>query len=156
MEFTLAGIAAIFLLISTVELAVGMWNYFTLARAVNAGARLASIRGSGCSSGGNSCSITVGTIATAVSKAAIGLPAANFNVTLTTNSGANTTCNPLSTCLSNATVWPPSTDNLAGDKVTVTATYNFATSLYMFWPGKSPTHTATVTFPASSTQLILF
>src|SRR5258707_9069254 len=89
-EFVLVGIPAIFIVISTVELSRGMWNYHTLCRAVNEGARLASIRGEGCTKAGNTCSVTVGTIATTIATAAVGLPPANFNVTLTTDSGAAT------------------------------------------------------------------
>jgi Flp pilus assembly protein TadG len=157
-EFALVVIPAIFIVISTVELGRGMWNYHTLSRAVNDGARLASIRGAGCTTGGNTCSITVGTIATTIATSAIGLPAANFNVTLTTDSGAATACNPLNSCLSNATVWPPSTNsnNLKDKNVTVSAAYNFKSAMAIFWPGNSPVQFGAVTFGASSTQRILF
>ena len=158
LEFVLVGIPAVFILISTVEMSRGMWNYHTLSRAVNEGSRLASIRGAGCTTAGNACSITVGTVATTIATAAIGLPAANFNVTLVTDSGATTACNPLSSCLSSATVWPPATnsDNQAGKNVTVRATYNFTSAMAIFWPGHSAVQFGAVTFPASSTAKILF
>ena len=38
MEFTLAGIPVIFLIYSTIQLSTAMWNYHTLAHAVNEGA----------------------------------------------------------------------------------------------------------------------
>jgi Flp pilus assembly protein TadG len=157
-EFTLVCIPAIFILISSVELARGMWNYHTLSRAVNQAARLASIRGAGCTTAGNTCSVTVGTVATTIATAAVGLPTANFNVTLTTDSGAATVCNPLNSCLSSATVWPPSSnsDNQAGKNVTVSATYRFTSAMAMFWPGHNSVQFSAVTFPASSTQKILF
>jgi Flp pilus assembly protein TadG len=157
-EFTLTGIPAIFLIISIFEMGRGMWNYHTLARAVNAGARLAALHGQTCTTGTNSCSITVGTIATAIETAALGLPAGSLNVTLTTNSGTATTCNPLTSCTSSTTVWPPSTDgdNSVGNNVTVSAQYTFNSALAMFWPGSTAVSFAACTFPATSTERILF
>jgi Flp pilus assembly protein TadG len=42
-EFTLVGIPMIFLLISTFEVARGMWEYHTLAYAVKEGTRVPSL-----------------------------------------------------------------------------------------------------------------
>src|SRR5580704_5212668 len=81
-EFTLVGIPLIFILISTFEMARGMWNYQTLAYAVRAGSRFAATHGKGCIAGGITCGITVANVGNAISTAAVGLPAANFNVTL--------------------------------------------------------------------------
>lgn len=155
-EFALAGIPAIFLVISVCEMGRGMWNYHTLARAVDAGAHLAAVRGQGCTTGTNSCSVSVGTIASAIETAGIGLAPANLNVQLTTNDGTVTTCNPVSTCTSTTTVWPPSSNNAEGDTVTVTAQYTFQSAMGMFWPGAGNISFGTFTFPANSTQLILF
>lgn len=157
-EFTLVGIPAIFLVISTLEIGRGMWNYHTIARAVNAGARLASTHGAGCTTSTNSCSITVGTIANAISTAAIGLPPGNFNVTLTTNSGAKTACNPLNSCFTSTTVWPPASnsDNQVGNNVTVSASYGFHSAIAMYWPGEGSVTFGVFYFPAQSKQRILF
>jgi Flp pilus assembly protein TadG len=157
LEFTLVGFPSIFLLISVVEISRGMWQYHTLARAVDKGSRLASIRGRGCNNP-NTCGVTVGNIATAISLGAIGLPADSFDVTLVSDSGQTINCRPLASCLSNATVWPPSAgnDNAPGRRVTVTATYPFRSALAMFWPGQDAVQFEAVTFPASSTQRILF
>ena len=158
LEFTLAGIPVIFLMVSTVQLGIGMWNYYSLARAVNLTARFASIRGSDCSTGTNSCGTTVGALATLLTAKAIGVPPSSLKVTLVTDSGAVTTCNPVTSCTSSGTAWPPSTnsDNARGKKVTVTAKYVFPSALAMFWPGAAKAQVGTVTLPASSTQLILF
>lgn len=158
LEFTLAGIPAIFLMISTVQMGIGMWNYYSLARAVNLTARFASIRGSDCSSGTNSCGTTVGALTTMLTTKAIGLPPSDLKVTLVTDSGAVTTCNPVTTCTSSGTAWPPSTnsDNARGKKVTVTAQYPLHSALAMFWPGAGQARVGTVNLPASSTQPILF
>ena len=157
LEFTLAGIPLIFVMISVIETGRGMWNYHTLARAVSKSARFAAMRGEGCG-GANSCRVTVGTLTNKVASEGIGLLPAHLNVTLVTDSGAVTTCNPVTTCTSSTTLWPPSTngDNTKGKKVTITAQYGFRSALAMFWPGKGVVQFGSVTFPAASTQLILF
>jgi Flp pilus assembly protein TadG len=157
-EFTLAGIASMFLMISTVEISRGMWNYHTLAYAVREGARYASFHGKGCTNTGNSCSITVGNIANQIANAAIGVDVSQLNVTLTTPSGFNTNCNPISTCFSNATVWPPATnnDNAEGGSITISAQYNFQSALAVFWPGTKSQTFGAISFPASSTQIIMY
>jgi Flp pilus assembly protein TadG len=156
-EFVLATPAAIFVLISIIELSRGMWNYTSLERGVSAGARLAAVRGSGCG-GSNSCGVTVGAIASTVAAKAVGLAASGMNLTLTTDSGQTTTCHPLSSCLSNATAWPPSanSDNSPGKTVKVSAQYDFHSALALFWPGTGSMKFAALTFPASSAQQILF
>lgn len=157
-EFTLAGIASIFLMISTFEISRGMWNYHTLAYAVREGARYASFRGKGCTNPGNSCSVTVGNIANQIASAAIGVPADQVNVTLMTPSGATTLCSPLNSCFPNVTVWPPATsnDNAPGGSITISAQYTFQSALAVFWPGAPSPKFGTIVFPASSTQIIMF
>jgi Flp pilus assembly protein TadG len=157
-EFTLAGIASMFLMISTVEMSRGMWNYHTLAYAVREAARYATFHGKGCTNAGNSCTVTVGNIATQIANAAIGVDVSQLNVTLTTSSGASTNCNPLNTCYADATVWPPATnnDNAPGGSITISAKYSFQTALAMFWPGATPPTFGAIYFPASSTQIIMY
>jgi len=157
-EFTLAGIASIFLMISTVEVSRGMWNYHTVAYAVREGARFASFHGAGCTLAGNTCSVTVGDIASQIASAGIGLDTGQLNVTLTTASGAATSCNPLSSCLADDTIWPPATnhDNAEGGSLTVSAQYNFQSALSGFWPGGGSAMFGAVSFPASSTQIIMY
>jgi Flp pilus assembly protein TadG len=53
LEFTLVGIPIIFVLISTFEMARGMWNYHTIAYAVKEGTRFASVHGIDCSTAPN-------------------------------------------------------------------------------------------------------
>ena len=157
-EFVLVGVPSIFLIISVVEIGRGMWNYHTLARAVNVGARRAAVHGQGCTIGANTCTVSVGTIATAIQTAGIGLLTSNFNLQLTTASGAVTTCNPISACTGSTTTWPPATnnDNVAGRNVTISAQYSFNSLLAMFWPGVGASTFGPYTFPAATTQPILF
>ena len=155
-EFTLVGIPLIFVLISTFEMARGMWNYQTLAYAVRAGSRYAAMHGKGCSGSGNSCGITVSNVAGAISTAAVGLPAANFNVVLSSATAASVTCAPLSSCNSNATAWPPTADNAPGLDIQISATYTFKSALAMLWPGAGKVSFGTFTFVAYTRQPMQF
>src|SRR5438552_11806548 len=120
-EFALAGVASTVMLIATVQLAIGMWKYHTLAYAVHEGTRYVSVKGVGCTKIGYSCSVTVADIATHLKTLATGLPDSSFSVTLKTDSGVETSCSPLSSCSTNLTVWPPSTnlDNRVAKKITI-------------------------------------
>lgn len=158
LEFTLAGLATIMLLISIFALAIGMWNYHTLAYMVHEGTRFVASKGVGCTKAGNTCSVTVGTITSQVATLGIGIPTDKVTVTLTTDSGVNTTCAPLNSCFSNSAVWPPSTnnDNTVGKLITISAQYQYVSALLFFWPGQSSMSFGQVWLPASSTQTILF
>jgi hypothetical protein len=157
-EFALAGVASIFLLISTFHLAMGMWNYHTTAYAVHEATRFIAVKGRGCTLPGNNCTATVGTLAQKIKSVGIGVPSDQVVVTLTTDSGAVTTCSPLSSCFTNTTVWPPSanSDNKVGKKVTISAKYRFTSPMLIFWPGNGTTKIGQAWFPATSTQKIIF
>jgi Flp pilus assembly protein TadG len=155
-EFTLVGIPLIFVLISTFEMARGMWNYQTLAYAVRVGSRYASMHGKGCIESGNTCGITVANVAGAISTAAVGLPAANFNVVLSSATAASVTCAPLSSCSSNATAWPPAGDNAPGQDIQISANYAFKSALAMLWPGGGKVSFGTFTFVAYTRQPMQF
>src|SRR5262249_12388823 len=136
-EFTLAGIPVIFLIYATIQLSIMMWNYHTLAYAVNEGAHYAAVRGQGCSQNGNSCGTTVGGLARQIAAAAPGIPADQVSVTLTTASGSDQLCAPLNSCYSNNSLWPPSSnnDNVPGKNITIYARYQYRSVLAMFWVG---------------------
>ncbi len=157
-EFALAGIAAVMVLMSTFHLSLIMWNYHTLANAVTMGAQLASVRGRGCTVNGRTCSITVGDLAERIAGEAVGIPSGSLEVVLTTQSGQNRTCNPLSSCFSDDTIWPPSAanDNVPGADVTVTARYRAPFPILMLWPGQAGVSGGSFVLPARSTQRIVF
>ncbi len=156
-EFTLVGIPLIFVLISTVEMSRGMWMYQTQAYAVNAAARYVAMHGVGCSSNGNSCTVTVGSIATVLANTGVGLSTSQWNVTLYSASGShNQTCNPLSTCAANSTAWPPSPDNTEGYGIAIKGSYPFTSALAMFYPGTKAQQFGTFNLPAYSQHLIQF
>lgn len=157
-EFLFVGIPMLFVTISAVELSIGMWQYATLAYAIHGGSRSAVSKGKNCTTGTNSCGTTVGAITTLILNNAIGIPAASLNVTLTTASGAVTTCNPISNCTSSATAWPPSTngDNVPGQLITVTGNFIFNSPLAMYYPGAKSVTFAAATLQASASEPLMF
>ena len=158
LEFTLVGIPALFLLISIFEISRGMWAYHTMTRAVNVGARYASLHGQGCSRTGYHCGITVGDVANKIAAAAPGISPSALTVTLTSAVSGTVTCNPLSNCLTDATPWPPATsgENEPGKEILITGQYMFRSALAMVAPGSSPDSFAATNLGATSRQLIQF
>ena len=158
LEFTLVGIPAVFLLISIFEISRGMWAYHTMTRAVNVGARYASLHGQGCSSTGYNCGITVGDVANKIITAAPGISPDALTLTLASAVSGTVTCSPLSNCLNNATPWPPATsgENEPGKEILITGQYTFRSALAMVAPGSSPVNFAAANLGASSRQVIQF
>jgi hypothetical protein len=158
LEYTLVGIPMMFALISVFEMARGMWLYHTLAYTVKEATRYASVHGANCGVAPNSCSITIGNIATVIQNQGTGLVPANLTVTLTPAMGSATT-DTLQNLLSNATQWPPASPtgtNAVGQPITISAVYPFQSALAMFWPGSKPQSFGAVSLPASSTTRILY
>jgi Flp pilus assembly protein TadG len=155
LEFTLVGIPLMFVLMSTVELARGMWIYATVAHSVKEGTRFAVVHGQGCAQASAACPVTIGAVATVVQQAAAGLDPAQFNVVLAAGV-ATQSCAPLANCLSNAAAWPPAPNNSIGLPVTISGTYPFVSSLSMFWPGSAPVQFAAINLGAESKEEILF
>ncbi len=149
LEFTLVGIPLIFVLISTFEMARGMWLYHTLAFAVKEGSRYAAVKGRGyvdntgadCASPPYTNCPTVAAIAARVRDMGVGLDPAEMSVTFTAGSGGATTSHScpdksrLSDCLNDTAQWPPAAMNVPGMEVGVSATYPFRSAIAMFWPG---------------------
>jgi len=155
-EFVLVGIPMIFVLVSTFEIARGMWVYQTLGHAVKDAARYASVHGNGCSNTGNSCGITVAQVASHLQSAGPGLLAEQLSLTLT-DAGGSTSCSTLTTCLSNTTAWPSTAGGAQGSNLTVTARYQFRSALCMFWPGAgAAVNFAAVNFPAAARETVQF
>src|SRR5579863_5373707 len=86
-EFTLVGIPLIFLTISIIEASIAMWQYHSMMYANEIVARYAAMHGKGCTQNGNSCTITVGTVAKMIASQAPALDTSKLDVTLYTNSG---------------------------------------------------------------------
>ena len=162
LEFTLVGIPLLFLLISTVEMARGMWIYHTLAYAIREGTRFVAVKGQGCATTPNSCAVTVGRIAQEIRNNGVGLdPSVMTDVTFTAMSGRTVTCGTLQDCMSNTTQWPsdagtPDPGAAQGAEIEITAVYPFRSAIAMLWPGAGRIQFGTFYFPASSREAIQF
>lgn len=157
LEFVLVGIPMIFVLFSTMELARGMWTYHTLAYAIREGTRYAIVHGSNCATSPNSCTVTLGRIATVIHAAGTGLDTSKLTLTFTPNTGTATTCT-LATCMTNSGTWPPAIASSPGMILSISARYQFRSAIAMFWPGtRADTGPfPAVYFPAASTDTIQF
>ena len=80
LEFVLVGIPMIFLIISTVEIARGMWQYHTLAHAVRQAARFAIVKGQNCATAPNRCTVTIARVAQEIRNAGVGLNPGSFTI----------------------------------------------------------------------------
>jgi Flp pilus assembly protein TadG len=157
-EFSIAGIAVIALLISTVQIGIAMWNYHTLAYAVHETNRYISTHGRSCTTGGNNCVINVGDIANKLKSYAVGILDTNMSMTLTAQSGASYTCTTVSSCESDTTQWPPVAhgDNYVGYTSQITASETMNSMIVALWYGWSGQRIGTVTLRATSNVLIVF
>ena len=155
-EFTLVGIPMIFLLISTFEMARGMWIYHTLVSAVKQGARYASVHGKLCATSPNSCTVKVSDVAAQVQNAGVGLIPASLSLTITTQGTAPVVCT-LNNCLTNTSTCPDPAGNAVGNTIELDATYPFTSIICMFWAGGGSTlPLGTINLPASARERIRF
>lgn len=157
-EFSLAGIASITLLLTTIQLCIGLWNYHTLAYSVHEATRYVSSHGRGCVTGTTSCAVSVSDIVAKLASDSLGMSKDTLNATLTTDSGDVTTCSPLTACATNTTRWPPTSnlDNATGKHVTITVSHTFTHAMLLYWPGSFTQHFNSFVLPASSTETIVF
>jgi len=157
-EFVIAGIAGICLLISTIYMALAMWRYHTLAEAVHETNRYIASHGRSCTSGGNSCSITVGDVATKLRANAIGILDSQLNMTLIPQTSTAVNCNPLSSCISSTALWPPATnmDNAPGNYTKITASVTMPSAMILLWYGISGQRIGSITMRSTSSVPIVF
>ena len=155
-EFTLVGIPLMFVLISTCEMARGMWLYHTLVNAVKVGTRYASVHGQLCATSPNTCTVKIQDVAARVQDAGIGLDPTLLNLTFATQGATPVTC-LLSACLTNTTTCPDPTANTIGNYIQIDGTYPFTSAITMFWAGSgSSAARGTINLPASSRERIRF
>jgi len=126
-EFVIVAIPLLFVIVSLWWMCLGMWQYHTVVEAANYTARIASVHGAGCA--GQTCATTVASIAQMFAARAIGIPASQLNVTLT-SSALTVTCNPLTTCYSNSSSWPSLAANTAlTTQISIVARFTFSSGL---------------------------
>jgi hypothetical protein len=143
-EFTLVGIPLVFVLISTVEMARGMWIYHTLAYAVKEGTRYAVGRGQNNSSANHA---TYQSVCNAIAQAGTGLFPGDLTLTFHSATASDVICTADGVgCPSGP--WPPgaaasSIDDQQGQAISIAGFYPFVSAISMFWPGAGPGMTFT-------------
>jgi hypothetical protein len=174
-EFTLVGIPLVFVLISTIEMARGMWIYHTLAYSIKEGTRYAVGRGQN-STGTNHA--TYQGVCNAILSAGTGLAGSDLKLTFLSYLVASSS-SPSGRTFHNSTgafnadtcsppghsptdPWPPGIstaqiDDQPGQTISITGTYPFASAISMFWPGAGPgVQFAPLTFRADSQDVMQF
>jgi Flp pilus assembly protein TadG len=155
-EFVMAGIPMLMVIISIVEVSRGMWIYDTLVHSVDSVARHLVVRGYDCATYVSGCSLTVGGYSNDLASAANGLDPGKLSVTFTSSSLTTVTCNPLNSCFSNSTAWPPAADNGRNKDVWISVSYPFESALTMLTFGSSGVQFGTYKLSAKTHQQILF
>jgi Flp pilus assembly protein TadG len=159
LEFTLHAIPLLFVIISLFWMSMGMWEYHTLAEAVNETARYAALHGADCV--GQTCATTVEQIANTLAGRAVGIPPGQLNVTLT-SVAQDYTCNPLTSCQSNSSAWPSLAgntavgDSSAGTDISISAKYQFSSPISVWVPTYGSVRLGAVTLGANSTQPVIY
>lgn len=154
LEFSLTAVPLIFMMFSLVWICMGMWQYHTIAEAVNVTTRAAAVHGAGCA--GQTCATTVDSVSRSFAAVAVGLTASTLNVTLTSSS-STVTCNPLSSCYGNLAAWPSLAANTAGSTdISIQASYLFTPAINLWVPGHDVPLFGAVTLGAKSRQAVVF
>lgn len=154
-EFAFTGVPLIFIWIGIFWMSFGMWQYHTLQYASKTAAAYLAVHGSLYVAQAGS-SIEVKDVATVMARHAVGIPASQITATFTAGSSNTVTC-VLSTCETNATVWPPTTANTVGTDITVKGVYTFIAPFGMWVPGHGSVAFAnSYALPGYSHQQILF
>ncbi len=161
-EFTLTGIPLMFIMISIVQMSIGMWHYHTLQYAVKEAGAYLAIHGSStgyCKS--NTCQIQ--NVATVMKNDAIGIPPSSMTVTFTpvsstdhATTGTAYSCR-LDNCVTDTTTWPISGYNAIGSEFEIKAVYTWNNALGMVAPGPGGVvKFGTPTFPGYTHQIIMY
>jgi Flp pilus assembly protein TadG len=169
LEFAFTGVPLIFIWISTVQIALGMWHYHTMQYAVKATGSYLAQHGSECGSP-NTCAATIQSLAAMMKTNSIGLPPTSLQMTFNAVSSADhktvtstVTCTltnatvPANGCDQTATTWPPSGSNTPGSEFEIQAMFQWSPAIGMVAPGPGgPVNFGTFWLPAYTHQAILF
>lgn len=177
-EFTLVGIPLLCVLISTFEMARGMWLYHTLAYAVKEGVRYAVVRGQNSPNQvplGGTGTLPLMPVCQYILQQGPGL--VPHDVTLTfhsaTQADITTTADqcPTSDGNGNNVNWPPGgtfsapqtdssgntiVDNQSGQVISINARLSFQSAIVMFWPGTQGMQFPAFVFPAKASEVMQF
>lgn len=162
-EFTLVGIALIFVLISIFEMARGMWIYHTLAHVSKEATRFLIVHGLECQTR-PSCKAeaTLQALAARMQYHGVGLLPDQLEVQVyrvvgareTQVVGGGGTFRTLASLSTDEALWDPTVRG--GDAVHVLVRYPFRSAMAMFWPGSKPVRFTLVILGAHSWDTVQF
>lgn len=128
----------IFLLISLVDMARGLWINHTLAEAVRDGTRWAIVHGAryANTNGQRLPGATLADVRTVVTRAAVGLVPGELNLRFESAQGV-INCSPSTNCPPGTlgTNWPPDGYADPGREIGIIATYPYNSLVVMYFPG---------------------
>jgi hypothetical protein len=171
-EFTLVAIPLLFVLISTFEMARGMWLYHTLAYAVKEGTRYAVVRGQNSPNQvplGGTGTLPLMPICEYIMQQGAGLIPSQVTLTFHSATQPDITMTA-DRCPANGN-WPPGgtfsipqtaggntiVDNQAGQVISINASFSFQSTILMFWPGvQGGTQFPAFTFPAKASEVMQY
>lgn len=157
LEFALVGVLMIFVWISIVQMAIGMWCYHSLQYAIKAAGAYTTVHGSDCTS----CRLQIKDAAQTIQSYAPGITPKQltlwFNTVasdhMTTTTVAQCT---LDQCLTSSLAWPPNGSDSPGQEISIKGEYLFKSALSMFAPGGGTVTFGAVYLPAYTHQIIAF
>jgi len=133
LEFALVGVPLILFATGVIVLGLDMWEYYTLAYGTQSTARYVAMHGRSCIQGDSSCLLSVGAVATFFSGRAMALDPTKTSLVLT-SATSTISCYPVTSCTSNTTQFPSSTDNGVNFDVTVSAYYTMTNPVALIVP----------------------
>ncbi len=161
-EFTLAGIMLIFVWISIVQMAIGMWRYTTVQYATKLAGSFSAVHGMGCWQPGYSCAIQIKDAARIIRKNAPGLDPTTTNVVFSAISPtdhltvlASHPCR-LDNCVNDTTWWPLIPHAAAGKELRIKVDYLYNPGMAMWVPGAGGVLFGSTRLPGDTHQIILF
>jgi Flp pilus assembly protein TadG len=175
-EFTFVAIPMMLLLVSTIELARGMWTYNTLAHAIRDATRYVIVHGNNCTAPPNYCAVRIQDIAQRIRVSGVGLDPDLLYIQFIAPGGRTIPTAgwvTLKDSLSNATYWPtnapcypppvpPATcpdEDPSGVRTAdleIQARYQFVSAMYFFWPGAVSQKLGSFWLAATSKEMIQF
>jgi len=136
-EFSLCAIFIIFLLISIVDMARGLWIYHTLAEAVRDGTRFAIVRGeryANPTTGARLPGATLADVRNVVLRSGVGLVPNDLTLRFESPAGV-ITCNPACPGGTLTTNWPPDGAAALDQEIGIAANYPYSSLVVMYFPG---------------------
>ena len=169
LEFALTGPPLIFIWISTIQMALGMWHYHTLQYAVKATGSYLAQHGSDCG-GSNNCLLEIENLAAQMKTYAIGVPATAIDLTFNSVSSSDhstvltsvsclltNSTTPANGCDHNTTQWLPSANNAVGSEFEIQAEYHWSPIIGIVAPGSGNSMIfGTFWLPAYTHQVTVF